>query len=96
MAVKNRSTDIPKVKLMSLLRAWPLTRLLLICFAWVLVSSVLLLWPLISAIQLALASAEQSDVGAISFPILWLLVRLAIVIVPPIVLLSLWLAARAK
>ena len=79
---------------MSLVRAWPLSRLLLVCLAWVLASSVLLLWPLISA--LAQVSAEQSGVGAISLPILPFLVRLAIVIVPPVVLLSLWLATRAK
>ena len=79
---------------MPLLKTWPLTRLLLVCFAWVVVSSVLLLWPLLEAIQLAQASAE--GVGAISVPIQPLLARFAIIIVPPAVLLLLWFAARAK
>lgn len=97
LAVKNRSSDIPEVKFMSMISAWSLTRLLLVCLAWVLVSFVFLLWPLITAaIQFAQLSAEQSGAAAISVPIPPLLVRLAIVIVPPVVLLLIWFAARSK
>lgn len=82
---------------MSLISAWSLTRLLLVCFGWGLVSSFfLVLWPFMTSIQLAQSSPHESGVGAIGVSVLSLLVRLAIIIVPPVVLFLIWLAARAK
>ena len=84
----------PRRNFMSQVRAWPLTRLLLVCLAWVMVSFAFLLWPLITAFQLV--SAEQSGIAAISFPVLSLLGRLAGVIVPPVVLLLIWACRKSK
>ena len=81
---------------MSLITTWSLTRLLLVCLGWGLVSFLVLLWPYIASIRLFFQSLGDEDVGAVSFSVLPLLVRLAIVIVPPVVLFVIWLAAQAS
>jgi hypothetical protein len=78
------------------IKAWPLSRILLVCLAWVLIWSALFVWPFIKAAQLAQVSAEHARIAALSFDIFSVLIRLAIVAVPPVVILGIWYAGKSK
>lgn len=78
------------------IKAWPLSRILLVCLAWLLIGSALLIWPFIKAAQLAQTAAGQTGIAAMSFDIFSVLIRLAIVAVPPVVILGIWYAGKSK
>jgi hypothetical protein len=81
---------------MTLVKTWPLSRVLLACFAWVLVVSALLIWELVRAAAPVLVASEQSGAGALSISIAGLVIRAALLIVPPVVLYVVWTASRPK
>ena len=81
---------------MTLVKTWPLSRVLLACFAWVLVVSALLIWELVRAAAPVLVASEQSGAGALSISIAGLVIRAALLIVPPVVLYVVWAASRPK
>jgi len=64
--------------------------------AWVLVVSALLIWELVRAAAPVLVASEQSGAGALSISIAGLVIRAALLIVPPVVLYVVWAASRPK
>jgi hypothetical protein len=81
---------------MTLVKTWPLSRVLLTCFAWVLAVSALLIWELVRAAAPVLVASEQSGAGALSISIAGLVIRAALLIVPPVALYVVWAASRPK
>jgi hypothetical protein len=81
---------------MTMVKTWPLSRVLLACFAWVLVVSALLIWDLVRAAAPVLAASEQAGAGALSISIAGLVIRAALLIIPPVVLYVVWAASRPK
>ena len=81
---------------MTLGKTWPLSRALLACSAWVLVVSALLIWELVRNAAPVLAASEQAGAGALSISIAGLVIRAALLIVPPVVLYIVWAAGRPR
>ncbi len=81
---------------MALVKTWPRSRVLLACFAWVLAVSSLLVWEFVRETGSALSASAGTGVGAVSVSIGALVARVALVVVPPIVLYTVWAAGRPK
>jgi len=76
------------------IKTWPLSRILLVCLAWVVIGSALFLWPFIK--PLAQVWTEHVRIAATSFGIFSVLIRLAMIAIPPAVIFGIWFAGKSE
>lgn len=80
---------------MSALKTWPFHTILLVCGGWITISLAILAPPLVRAFRWAGTAVDQAGVAAISFSLLSLLVQMALVLVPPVALVIVWLKSQS-
>ena len=78
------------------LGSWTCLTVAAVALAWIVIVGTIAAWPLIQAIRLMKAAEEQHGIAAVSASIMDLVWRVAVVCIPPLILLAFWLIRRVR